>query len=135
MNHLLESVYHKFKVNLQIYSVNFCFLMYWRQRWDLRGISDDIWRKGETAVVPTHPLSSLSFLPSVEVVTKLPGFELHPLCVCAPYLIGFPFWADWVGWQVILPEAKPRACWIKFPVHGNISWLLPVYFRVVNPSP
>ena len=71
MNHLLESVYYKFKVNLPIYSVSFCFLMYWWQQWDLKGISDDTWRQGETTVVPTHPLSSLSFLPSVEVVSKL----------------------------------------------------------------
>ena len=60
MNHLLESVYYKFKVNLQLYSVNFCFLIYWWQRWDLKGISDDIWRQGGTTVVPTHPLSLLS---------------------------------------------------------------------------
>ena len=105
-----RSIYFKFEINLQIYLANFSFLMYQWQQWDLRGISDDIWRKGETAVVPTHPPSSLSFLPSVEVVTKLPGFELHPLCVCAPYLTGFPFRAGWVGWQIILPEANPIAC-------------------------
>ena len=78
MNHLLESVYYKFKVNLQMYSVNFCFLIYWWQQRDRKRISDDIWRQGETTVVPTHPLSSPSFLPFMEVVSKL-------LLVCTPF--------------------------------------------------
>ena len=107
MNHLLESIYFKFEVNLQIYLANFSFLMYWWQRWDLKGISDDIWRQGETTVVPTHPLSPLSFLPFTEVVVSSSWFELHSLCICSPNLIGFPFKAGWLGWQIILPKAKP----------------------------
>ena len=60
MNHLLESIYFKFKVNLQIDLANFSVLMYWWQRWDLKGIPDDIWRQGVVSLCGAYTSSEFT---------------------------------------------------------------------------